>query len=297
MNLRNRILLLSILIGGCVSSETRIRVAEFAEEPVVEGSDIKLVGLRQCYGDVSSYTLSTGGHISETQLKLVREVASKFDAEKAEIAKLLLDLVIRKDDIEHVYFVSSYSKGLWIGSDIRLYIGLEDAGPYLRFTARYQGQYWLFANSFKVAADDYRWQSPQYTFKRSMASGIEEWVDIPATSDEIEWLQRLAKAENAIVRFQGSEHTEDVRLTPAQKDGIAKVLSLYKLMTRRPVAGPASTESSTDAAIVKAIESSDDFTRYRKAFITASRELVNEGRCSLETFEYNGGWVRSQRHR
>lgn len=234
MNFKRSVLLLSVLIGGCVPSETRIRIAKFTDEPVVEGSDIRLVGLKQLYGDTLFYTLSTGGDISETHLKLLREVASKFKAEKAEIAKLLLGLDIRKDEMENAYFVSSYSRNsFWIGNDIRLYVNLKDTVPYLRFTARYRGQYWLFVNSFKVAADDYRWQSPPYAFNRRVASGVEEWIDIPATPNEIAWTQKLARAQKAVVRFQGSEHNKDVELTPEQKDGIAKVLRIYKLMTQR----------------------------------------------------------------
>lgn len=234
MNLKESVLLFTILIGGCAPSETWTNVAQFTQEPLVEGSDVQLVALRQnhLHRDMFRYTLSTGDDISETQLKLVREVASKFDTEKAEIAKLLLYLGIRKDEMEHAYFVSSYSNSFW-RSDIRLYIGLKDAAPYLRFTARYRGQYWLFANSFKVAADDYRWQSPPYTFKRRVVSGVEEWIDIPITPNEIAWAQKLARAQNAVVRFQGSEHNKDVELTPDQKDGIAKVLRLYELMTHR----------------------------------------------------------------
>lgn len=235
MNIKESVLLFTILLGGCAPSETWTNVAQFTEEPIVEGSDIQLVALQQrhLYGDMSRYTLSTGQNVSETKVKSIRDIASKFDTEKAEIAKLLLDLDIRKDEIDHMYFVSSYSNSFWIGSDIRLYISLKDAAPYLRFTARYRGQYWLFANSFKVAADDYRWQSPPYTFKRSVAGGVEEWIDIPATPNEIAWAQKLARAQNAVVRFQGSEHNKDVELTPDQKDGIAKVLRLYELMTHR----------------------------------------------------------------
>jgi hypothetical protein len=234
MNLKESVLLFSVLVSGCAPSETWTTVAQFTEEPIVEGSDIQLVALqkRHLHGGMSRYTLSTGQNVSETKLKSIRDIASKFDTEKAEIVKLLLDLGIREDEMEHAYFVSSYSNSFW-RSDIRLYIGLKDAAPYLRFTARYRGQYWLFANSFKVAADDYRWQSPPYTFKRRVASGVEEWIDIPITPNEIAWAQKLARAQKAVVRFQGSEHNKDVELTPGQKDGIAKILRLYELMTRR----------------------------------------------------------------
>lgn len=68
------------------------------------------------------------------------------------------------------------------------------------------------------------------------------------------------------------------------------------LFRKSPVVESSSTESSTDAAIIKAIEHSDDFHKHRAVFVSASRKLIDEGRCSLDTLEYNGGWVRSQIH-
>lgn len=58
----------------------------------------------------------------------------------------------------------------------------------------------------------------------------------------------------------------------------------------------ASTGLASDAAIVRAIEDSDDFQEHEEAFITASKRLIEEGRCSLDALKYNGGWVRSQRY-
>ncbi len=54
--------------------------------------------------------------------------------------------------------------------------------------------------------------------------------------------------------------------------------------------------SSDDTAIIKAIRLSDDFEKHKEAFITASKQLIGEGRCNLEILEYNGGWIRSQKH-
>ena len=66
------------------------------------------------------------------------------------------------------------------------------------------------------------------------------------------------------------------------------------LFRKSPVVESSSTESSADAVIIKAIEHSDDFHKHRAVFISASRKLIDDGRCSLDTLEYNGGWIRSQ---
>ena len=57
-----------------------------------------------------------------------------------------------------------------------------------------------------------------------------------------------------------------------------------------------SASSNDDTAITKAIRLSDDFEKHKEAFIAASKQLIDEDRCSLEILEYNGGWVRSQKH-
>lgn len=68
------------------------------------------------------------------------------------------------------------------------------------------------------------------------------------------------------------------------------------LSRKSPVVESLSTESSADAVIIEAIEHSDDFQKHRAAFVCASRQLIDEGRCGLEALEYNGGWIRSQIH-
>ena len=235
MSLKKSMLLFSILIGGCIPSETRTRIAEFTEEPVVEGSNIYLVAMEQLPGDMLRYTLSTGESISGTQVKYIREIASKFNVKKVQIAELLLNLYVKKDEMEHAYFVSPYDpwtkNGLWRKSGIWLYLGFKEADPYLRFRVEFHGQHWLFVESFKIAADDYRWQSPSYAFKRRAVGGVEEWIDIPATPNEVALARKLSQAEKAVVRFRGSEYNEDVELTPDQKDAIVKILRLFELMT------------------------------------------------------------------
>ncbi len=102
-----------------------------------------------------------------------------------------------------------------------LYISFYQKNPILRFKVKYYDDDWLFVHSFKVAADDYRWQSPEYDFKRDNASGdVWEWIDIPATEKEIEVSKALAISENSIIRFQGNQYYSDKKLEADQKQGI-----------------------------------------------------------------------------
>lgn len=45
--------------------------------------------------------------------------------------------------------------------------------------------------------------------------------------------------------------------------------------------------------IAKFISQSDDFRHYKEAFVKATANLVDSGRCTLQEFESIGGWVKS----
>lgn len=53
----------------------------------------------------------------------------------------------------------------------------------------------------------------------------------------------------------------------------------------------------SDSQLESAIEQSDDFQLYRTEFMTASRGLLERGRCTLADFREMGGWVRSTNHK
>ncbi|MCA0200483.1 MAG: hypothetical protein LCH56_06540 [Proteobacteria bacterium] len=50
------------------------------------------------------------------------------------------------------------------------------------------------------------------------------------------------------------------------------------------------------ASIEKALTGSDDFKKYRAAFVKSSAQLIASGQCALEDFENVGGWVKSTNH-
>ena len=55
--------------------------------------------------------------------------------------------------------------------------------------------------------------------------------------------------------------------------------------------------AATAAADEKLVAGSDDFARYRRAFVIAARTLIEDGRCTAGDFEENGGWMKSSNHR
>lgn len=211
-----------------ISFEKYTELLSFKPEPLIPGSSIQITGneisLRTKY-----YNLSNGEKISENNLKLIREVSSRF-GNKPEMSELLLDMKIDKDEVDYRYFISP--TGDILRSEAKLYISFNDKKQWLRFKVKYYDDDWLFVSSYKVAADDYRWQSQKMDFERDHSSGsVWEWIDVSATKKEIEVAKALANAQNAIIRFQGNKYYADKQLQDDQKNSLKKMLKLYSLMS------------------------------------------------------------------
>jgi hypothetical protein len=207
MVLRKSVLLLGVLICGCqvAPPETGSKVEQVTKAPVGE----------------------------DPEVLLVKEIASRFDNNKAEITLLLLDLTVHKDDMDQTYFIGPCQPGYKTG--IHLYLVLGSGPPSLRFRVDYvdYGGWTGVIQSFKVAAGDYRWQSPPCAFRGNY---ISQYYDIPATTTEIELAKRLAQAHKAVVRFQELDGYRDKELlAPAWE--CEKILRLYELMGGKPLNG------------------------------------------------------------
>lgn len=202
-------------------------VQSFSAEPLIPGSPIQLVSTDVSYGS-KSYKLSNGNSLSDKNLKLIREVCSKF-GNKPEMADLLLNMNIKKDEVDYRFFITP--KGKALRSEAELYIGFNDKDEWLRFKIKYYGDDWLFVSSYKIAGDDYRWQSPKVSFARDHSSGsVWEWSDVPASEKYIEVAKALANSAKSTIRFQGNQYYSDKQLQDDQKEGIKNILKLFQLM-------------------------------------------------------------------
>ena len=59
---------------------------------------------------------------------------------------------------------------------------------------------------------------------------IYEWIDISATDEHIGVAKALSNSVKSTIRFQGNQYHSDKQLADDQKEGIRKILKLYKLM-------------------------------------------------------------------
>lgn len=202
-------------------------IKNFKSEPLIPNSNIQVVSKNIMYNH-ELYILSNGKHILKNKLELIREVANRF-GNNPEIAELLLDFKIKKDEVDFRFFISPIKKLSISGA--KLYIGFNDKTEWLRFSVKYYGDDWLFINSYKIAADNYRWQSPKLTFERdNSGTNIWEWSDVLATAKYIEVAKALSEATKSTIRFQGEQYYSDTHLTDVQKEELKKILKLYLLM-------------------------------------------------------------------
>ncbi|HGZ6774426.1 TPA: hypothetical protein ACOLZV_002308 [Vibrio parahaemolyticus] len=206
----------------------------FSPEPLVQGSDISLVSVKifaTPVGTARHYTLDNGKVVSIERLESIRSFTKKFGQDNPEVAKLLLNMNIKHDEVEQRYFITP--NGNTGKSELGFYLGVNENSKWLRFKTLYYGNDWLFADSFIVAADEFRWRSPIAEFKRDHASGkVWEWLDLPATKEYIKFTEKMAKAEKPVVRFQGDRGYKDYQLTLEQQKGINDTLSLFKLINK-----------------------------------------------------------------
>ncbi len=198
-------------------------------EPLVKGSDIMVVPLVSNQGE-KNYVLDSGSVIKYEKLTLIREI-SRMYGKSPDLALALLDADIKKDEVEGIYFIRK--EGYKFESGLISYIGIDANGHWLRFKVRFYGNKWLFVKSFKVAAGDYRWQSPRLNFKRDHSHGnVWEWVDVPMKEEYLSLLKKVVSTEESIIRFQGNQYYHDHEINSEQKKSIAWVLNLYGLIEK-----------------------------------------------------------------
>ena len=215
-------------LSGIIPIEKYREIKAFKAEPLVPGSSIQLLEVKLDYGR-KRYKLSTGNDIAEKELLLLREVYTTYFNNNPQIAQTLLDMDIKKDEVDSILFILPKKETRNIAAE--LYIVLRNQESVLRFKAQYYGEDWIFVNSYKVAADAFRWKSLEGNFQRDYSSdGVWEWIDIPVNSEILTIAQKLSKAEKATIRFVGDKYYSDKVLSQDQKEYIRKILYLFEYL-------------------------------------------------------------------
>lgn len=171
------------------------------------------------------------GCVNKYQIKNAEELSTFFPA--VDLKERLSNFRITKDEVENIYFIHpQYQQDSLKTGDIELYIGANKSSQWLRMQITYYGDDWLFAKSYKVAADGYHWQSPKIGFKRDSYLSVWEWIDKEPDQQDLKNLKKLANAKNAIIRFQGQQRDSDFKLAERHQKSILDILDLYERMQK-----------------------------------------------------------------
>jgi hypothetical protein len=108
---------------------------------------------------------------------------------------------------------------------------------------------------------------------------------------------RISRVYDASCRNGRSQYVDEGNADCSADNGIvdgqfAEWVREDSLAAERP-ADPAETATVDEALIAN----SDDFTQYRRAFVTATQSLLADGRCSAADFEEMGGWLKATMER
>ncbi|MEP1208973.1 MAG: hypothetical protein ABJM29_19805 [Rhizobiaceae bacterium] len=145
--------------------------------------------------------------------------------------KALGRLIRKHDKISKTTFFTHRNKPKYINSrsTAYLYIGSKSGKYYLRMQIQYASTDWLFVNKVIAYFDGIAQTLHVGSFERDNNASIWEWVDVTPNSAQLAILEKLANAEDAILRFEGSQYRKDVRIRQNDKTAILEVLEAYNL--------------------------------------------------------------------
>lgn len=178
------------------------------------------------------YALSNGHTVAPNTLASLRKIVEYFPTNKLRIAELLLKFDISEDAVENRFVIRSNANRTLMQNQAMLYVVVDSKKQWLRMKIEYTGDHWLFVSSYKIAADNYRWQSEKMHFERDHSDRVWEWIDKAPSIQDLKNLEALSKAKSPVIRFQGRQYISDFQLEPIQQEAIADITELFDLMSR-----------------------------------------------------------------
>lgn len=217
-----------ISISGVIPLKEYQASQNFKAIPLVPNSETMLVSFKNSHG-VRWYKTNTGKELSQKKVDILNEINSKFNA-KPELIESLIDMRVNKDEFENTYTIKASKEIGFAANNYSLTLEIDSKGS-LDLTAAiiYTGRSWLFANNYKIAADDYRWESENVAFTRENKGG-KVWEFAVMTEDRniIMLSQKLANADKSTIRILGDKGKYDLILNSVQKNNIKEVYNLYE---------------------------------------------------------------------
>lgn len=168
---------------------------------------------------------------NQTYKAKVADYEARIEAEKrAAVSRLRKN----EDRVEGIIWYQHPNAPRYLNSrsTAYLYIGRrgETGRPWLRMKVQYTASDWLFVNKVTAWHDGIKEPLIDGRFERDNNSTIWEWMDVSPDDYQIEVLRSLANADEAILRFQGTQYRRDIKLSAKDKKAIREILAAFDAM-------------------------------------------------------------------
>lgn len=220
--------------GGKYGNESPISSVSlsvnYVPKPIIQGSSIDIIGEYNSFGKLY-YLLSNNRVIENQQLKYIRSISNIY-SQGTEIADLLLDTSIEYIEEYGAYLIQPNASNQ--KSDVRLIIGLNDNGSWLRFKVSHLSDSELSLQGYTLIADNQQWRSPALPFAVLVtAKSVSESFEIVANQQELTIALALADSSRALLRFYGEHKSVSQVLKKHQKTQLSNMLRLNLLLAKK----------------------------------------------------------------
>ncbi|SFI37780.1 hypothetical protein [Albimonas pacifica] len=159
------------------------------------------------------------------------EKAESFAAAAERVETVdLVDRLDRREDEDGTIWLEHPDRPRALGdrSTVTLAIGRKgDGPPWLEMRTVYAGRSWLFVDQVKVSHGGTTDTLAFGWFERQQGAAAYEWRDERPDPGQVEILRRLARADDAILRFQGMQEGRDEPFPRADRAALADMLEAW----------------------------------------------------------------------
>lgn len=171
--------------------------------------------------------------LAEKQKK--EELAKAAEAEKQRLATAVSKMRIKYDEMTDITWYTDKTTTEYVDTNaFYAYIGVVGDTPTLRLKIQYQGDDWLFIDSYIIkVGDETHTISPSYgqVERDNGYGGVLEWYDVAADKDTIAMLRDIASSKKTTVRHSGDTTYYDRVLQMSEKDAIQNVLNAFDALS------------------------------------------------------------------
>lgn len=166
--------------------------------------------------------------------KIVAEKKARYTTENSETVKRLSKVATFKtDEFKGITWIKPKSKPAYRNMNgIYCYFSQEgNQVSNFRFVIQYLSDDWLFIQNYRFVIDGQPFSYTPRSVERDNADGdIWEWSDENVAGSNVSFVEALASAKTAKIRFEGSQYYKEKTVTPAQLKSIKDMYTLYKAM-------------------------------------------------------------------